>query len=147
MFEKTDFHCPRCGFDIHEKLIDGGEFVCSACQSRFKVLLDDNTGKAGFYKLTDKEIPEPLYLPKGSIRALTAIAIAGACWGMIFTQKDVPGVLFSLILAIIGYYFGFRTKVKADGSRIFDPSIRKVAPLFLPGGVIRTLLVLANRGR
>ena len=142
MFEKTGLHCPRCGFEISEKLTDGGEFVCSACRSRFEILLDDNTGKVGFYESAGKEIPEPLYLPKGSIRALTAMAVTGACWMMIFTQKEVPGAIFSLILTVIGYYFGFRAKSKAAGSRIFDPSVRKVAPLFLPGGFIRAVLVV-----
>lgn len=142
MFSKSGYHCPRCGFEIREQLDDGGVFVCSICRSSFKVLLDADTGQAGFVEQEAREVPEPLYLPKGSIRALTAMAMAVSCWVLIFTRRDVPGSLLSLVLTILGYYFGFRAKVKAAGSKIFDASAVETEPLFLPPGFIRGFLIL-----
>lgn len=142
MFSKSGYHCPRCGFEIREELADGGVFACSICGSSYKVLLDAETGEAGFIEQAAREVPEPLYLPRGSIRALVAMAVAVSCWLLIFTQRDVPGSLFSLVLTILGYYFGFRAKVKAAGSRILDPSATTTEPLFLPPGFIRGFLIL-----
>ena len=142
MFSKTGYHCPRCGYEIHESLKDGDVFSCEVCQGRYRVMLDEDTGRVGFLEQAAREIPEPLYLPKGSIRALTAIAMAVSCWALIFMSRDVPGALLSLVLTIIGYYFGFRAKVKAAGSRIFDASARPTEPLFMPPGAIRAILIL-----
>jgi hypothetical protein len=105
-------------------------------------MLDTDTGKAGFIEATEKEIPEPLYLPKGSIRALVTVAMSLSCWLLIFAGKDVPGYLLSLLLTIIGYYFGFRKKIKTAESRIFDASAKEEDPLFLPHGVIRVFFTV-----
>jgi len=142
MFEKSVYHCPRCGFDIGKRLTDGEVLDCPACQSRFRVLLDAETGAAGFVEANPESIPEPLHLPRGSIRALTALGMAVSCWALIVQGRDVPGSLLSVLLTVIGYYFGFRMRVKAVGSRIYDPTAREVAPLYLPGGVIRWVLIV-----
>jgi DNA-directed RNA polymerase subunit RPC12/RpoP len=141
MFEKVAYRCPRCGFEISEQFKDGTSFVCTACSGAFRVMLDEKTGKVAFYEEAGKELPEPLYLPRGSIRALVGLAMAVSCWVLIFAARDVPSSLLSLMLTILGYYFAFRTKVAA-ASRIYDPSAREQAPLFLPGGAVRWLLIL-----
>ena len=105
-------------------------------------MLDRDTGKAGFIEITDKKVPEPLFLPKGSIRAMVTIAMAVSCWILIFTGKVVPGYLLSLLLAIIGYYFGFRKKMKAAESRILDASAEEEEPLSLPHGFIRSFIAI-----
>jgi len=142
MFEKSIYHCPRCGFDIGKQLTDGEVLDCPACQSRFRVLLDAETGTAGFVEASPESIPEPLHLPRGSLRALTAMGMSLSCWALIGQGRDVPGGLLSVLLTVIGYYFGFRIRVKAAGSRIYDPTAREVAPLYLPGGVIRWVLIV-----
>ena len=141
MFEKTGRHCPRCGYEIRDEFAQGETFVCSVCQSRFRVILDQASGKAAFYEESAGELPEPLHLPKGSIRALMALATSGCCWVLIMAGREVPAALLSLLLAVLGYYFGFRVAVKAAGSRMYDPTAVETAPLHLPGGVVRKLLI------
>jgi len=142
MFEKITYQCPNCGAVVRHEIEDRQELDCFSCSRRYKVMLDKDTGKAGFIEVDRKEIPEPLFLPKGSVRAIVTIAIALTCWILFFVGKEVPSYLLSLLLAIIGYYFGFRMKVKAAESRIFDASARKEEPLFLPHGFIRIFLIL-----
>ena len=142
MFEKEALHCPRCGYEIRSELTDGEAFVCAVCRSRFRVILDDKAGKAAFYEEAPGQMPEPLYLPRGSIRALVAIAASASAWALIVMDRDVPGSLLSLILAVLAYYFGFRVTVKAAGSRMYDPAAVQTQPLNLPGGFIRTLLIV-----
>lgn len=57
---------------------------------------------------------------------------------------DVPGSLASLLLTIIGFYFGFRVKAATLSDRVYDPSARREQPLYLPAGAIRTLLILGS---
>lgn len=142
MFEKTIYHCPNCDAMVRQEIKDEEEFACQSCGRRYKVMLDRETGKAGFIEAAEKEIPEPLFLPKGSIRALVTVAMSLSCWLLIFAAKDVPGYLLSLLLTIIGYYFGFRKKIKTAESRIFDASAREEDPLFLPHGVIRVFFIV-----
>ncbi len=142
MFELTTYRCPDCGMEIHEKLADGQSVECRGCHRRYQVLLDESTSKAGFVQLDAAVVQEPLNLPKGSVRAVATLAVAGCCWILMVTDRPVPGYLLSLLLAIIGYYFGFRQRIKGAGSRIFDASARAQEPLHLPGGSIRLVLIL-----
>ncbi len=142
MFEKITYQCPNCSAVVRQDLKDGEELTCVSCNKRYKVLLDEETGKAGFVETTAKEIPEPLYLPKGSIRALVTMAAALSCWMLIIMGREVPGYLLSLLLTIIGYYFGFRKKIETAESRILDATAKEEEPLFLPHGFIRVVLIL-----
>ena len=141
MFEKVMFQCPACSAEVRQELEDKDKFDCMVCRRRFKVMFDKDSGKAGFIEIDKKKIPEPLFLPRGSIRSLVTVAMAFSCWILIFKKNNVPDYLFSLILTIIGYYFGFRKKIKSAGSRIFDASARVEEPLFLPHGIIRLFLI------
>ena len=142
MFEGIDLHCPRCGCSIHETLDDKEDFSCPGCQSEFRVLYDPDSKKFAFTEPDHREIPEPLGLPKGSIRALVAISLAGTCWLMVLVSRDVPSYLLSLLLTVIGYYFGFRTVAKTTSGRIYDPASHPRTPLNIPGGGIRGLLMM-----
>ena len=142
MYEKLVYRCPNCHADVRKDLQDEDDFVCRVCSKRFRVLLDVDTGKAGFIELSTREVPEPLYLPKGSIRALVTMIVAATSWVLILTAQDVPEYLFSLLLTVIGYYFGIRTKLKAAESRIFDASTKEPEPLSLPTGFIRLFLTV-----
>ena len=142
MFEKLSYQCPNCGIELLQGVEQDDHFTCTACQAGFRVLLDKETGKAAFIEEKEKEIPEPLYIPRGSIRALVTILSAVSCWVLIFMEKDLPPYLSGLMLTIIGYYFGFRAKMKSAQSRIFDASAVKQEPLFMPAGVIRTILIM-----
>ena len=142
MFEKLFYQCPNCGVELLQGVEQEDHFTCSACSASFRVLLDEESGKAAFIEEEEKKIPEPLFMPRGSIRALVTLLTAISCWMLIFMEKDLPTYLSGLMLTIIGYYFGFRTKMKSAESRIFDASAVKQEPLFLPAGVIRTILIM-----
>ena len=120
------------------------------------MLLDESSDRAGFVPLEVASVQEPLGLPKGSIRAIATLTTAGCCWALMLLDKPTPGYVLSLLLTIIGYYFGFRQRVKGAGSRILDASASVQEPLNLPGGTIRMMLIggfgvcafiLAARGR
>jgi DNA-directed RNA polymerase subunit RPC12/RpoP len=141
MFDQKFYKCPHCATQIRQRLQDGEDIVCMACKCRFRVMLDEASGKAAFVDVSETKIPEPLYLPKGSVRAIVTVLLAVSSWILIGGEKNVPDYLFGLNLAVIGYYFGFRKKVKASEGHIFDAAARAEDPLFLPAGVIRFFLI------
>ena len=140
MFEQHLFRCPNCKTEIRQKLTDSETLSCISCKKSFNIMIDEKSKKTAFVEVVDKIIPEPLYLPKGSIRAITTICLAISSWILIFRGENVPDYMFSLLLAVIGYYFGFRKKLKSADSRIHDASAQKLEPLFLPEGIIRWIL-------
>lgn len=91
--------------------------------------------------MSETTFQEPLGLPKGSIRAIATLGIAGCSWGLMLTGGPVPDYVQGLLLAIIGYYFGFRQKVCGAGERASDASAGTPEPLGLPGGTIRMMLI------
>ena len=141
MFELVSYRCPDCGAEISAKLRDGQQYDCLNCRRSFRVLLDESTDKVGFVPLDTTVVQEPLNLPQGSVRAIATLGSAGCCWALIVADQPVPGYLLSLLLTIIGYYFGFRRKFRNAQSRILDASARTQEPLNLPGGSIRLLLI------
>ncbi len=142
MFEQSFHTCPACGVEIRQRLEDEDEFLCGSCGRRFRILHDTASGKTGLIDVSREEIPEPLYLPKGSIRAGVTVLLSLASWILILRAVPVPAYLFGLLLTMIGYYFGFRKKLKAAQSRILDAAAHAAAPLFLPANVIRVLLIM-----
>jgi len=141
MFEQPFYRCPRCGTDIHRTTEDGQDIQCLSCRRRFTLMLNEETGKAGLVEITEEEIPEPLFMPRGSIRALVTILTALSSWILILTGRDVPGYVLSLLLSTIGYYFAFRKQMRAAQSRIWDASPTMREPLSLPSGFIRLVLI------
>lgn len=141
MFEQLFYECPYCNTEIRQDLKDDESFACTVCGKNFKVMRDGESGNVGLIEIGAKEMPEPLFLPKGSIRSLITVVMAASCWIFIFSGKDVPNYLFSLILTIVGYYFGFRKKVVSARSRILSADGRTEEPLFLPHGVVRYFLL------
>ena len=135
------YQCPTCGLAIHGTLDGIDRYKCVDCRSEFKVMLDAETGRAAFLAPPAPDTPHPLYLPQGSVRALVALALAAACWGQMLLGRQVPVALLSLLLTVIGFYFGFRSHSGSARDRIFDPSVYAEPPLFLPAGVIRKILL------
>ncbi len=138
----ADLRCPQCGQDIGRRLDDHTPYTCAACGRTFGVLVDHETGEVALCDRSVEDRPEPLGLPRGSIRALIALGVAAACGVRVFTGEDIPGPLASLVLAVVGFYFGFRTKAAMLSDRVYDPAARREMPLFLPAGVVRRVLVL-----
>lgn len=150
------YRCPHCGEHIL-RLPDSHDFlVCNRCRARYMVMIDPQTQAVAFVDQAAKSGPPPLGLPKGSVRALVAMAMAATALVLVIRGQDVPGALASLLLTIIGFYFGFRTKANTLSDRLYDPTAARELPLFLPPGVIRLMLILcfvaagamlASRGR
>ena len=107
VLKEIEYHCPKCSTAIREELKDGEDFTCYYCKRTFRIMTDTETGKAAFFTPGFKKTTSPLFLPKGSIRALVTIGLALCCWIIVAKSKDVPDYLLSLLLTIIGYYFGF----------------------------------------
>jgi len=133
--------CPHCGEQIRRLPDNQTHYQCPRCRVRYLVMIDEETGATAFVDQTHQPTTPPLGLPPGSVRALVALAMVGSCTMLVARGADVPGALASLLLAVIGFYFGFRTKAATLSDRIYDPAARRELPLYLPSGVIRTLVI------
>ena len=58
-----------------------------------------------------EEETQPLWLPKGSVRALMALAVTGSIVYMAVSNVayEMPEWMIALVSTIAGYYFGERT--------------------------------------
>ncbi len=77
--------------------------------------------------------------PAGSVRALLAILVFAATWGLLVVgpSQEVPDYLRDLLFIIMGHYFAVRRKAgKAEEA---GPP-----PLYLPRGTVRLLLVFGS---
>jgi hypothetical protein len=137
------YRCPHCGERVPPRLEDHARYICPRCRTRYRIMLDAETRAAVFVDESERPRPEPLGLPKGSIRALIALVMTATCAALVAQGRDVPPALISLLLAIIAFYFGFRTKAASLSDRVYDPTVRREHPLYLPAGVIRMLMIAA----
>jgi hypothetical protein len=137
MFEQTLAACPHCGSAIRQELREGEPFACGNCAGRFDVLHDPRTRKVLLVPERD-EVVEPLWLPRGTLRAVTAILLALSCWVLLLSGRGVPPYLLSLVLAVAGFYFASR-----PGRRpmAYDPTRHEVAPTARPRRLIQIVLV------
>lgn len=133
--------CPSCGLVVHKIFAEKDVYTCGQCDKVFTVMSDVRTGRVAFFAPPVPPMPHPLFLPKGSVRAMAALSLAGTCWLMFLLGQQVPPALLSLLLTVIGFYFGFRTRTDSSRDRIFDAAVYSEQPLFLPAGFIRGLLL------
>jgi len=140
------YHCPHCGDRFSHLPDDHRRYTCPRCRTKYLVMIDAESGAAAMVDQADRPTVPPLGMPKGSIRALIALTTAGSCAAIVVRGLHVPGSLLSLLLTIIGFYFGFRTKAASLSDRVYDPLARREQPLWLPGGAIRLLLIATFAG-
>lgn len=139
MSQTAPQRCPKCRTWVATPLVTDAGPACPVCH---RPLAGDRRPEA--------PLPEPLGLPRGSIRALVALAVSATCWWLIFRSASLPAALVSLVLAIIGYYFGLRSgravyaPASPQASSVGPASVAGKArePLGLPAGAIRTVLVV-----
>jgi hypothetical protein len=85
-----------------------------------------------------------LGLPAGSIRAAHVLGVVGlVCAMLLIPQRynvHVPPYLIYLLFLILGHYFG------AHGNTIATREDEQHSPLYLPGGSVRFLIVVALGG-
>ncbi len=141
--ESSYMQCPRCSYRLHGSLKHGEAFACPGCRTEYDVLIGAQEGQAALLEKVESEAVLPLHLPRGSVRALIALSLLGSACFVAVTRGQVPESLLSLLLTIIGFYFGFRNAASARADRVHDPHFQREEPLFLPAGVIRKLMILA----
>jgi hypothetical protein len=85
-----------------------------------------------------------LNLPAGSVRATHVLGIVGMVCAIILVKAPntvaIPPYLIYLLFLMLGHYFA------AHGVTISTRDDPSPSPLFLPGGVVRVLIVLALIG-
>jgi hypothetical protein len=136
------YRCPTCRAEIQGKIADGEQVSCTGCRRRFRIAHSNFSGKTSLIPMDAVAVQQPLGLPRGSIRALVTLAVAGACWLLMIGNQPVPRYLLNLLLAIIAYYFGFRQKAGRTETHAAESRAQSPEPLHLPGGSIRMILVL-----
>jgi DNA-directed RNA polymerase subunit RPC12/RpoP len=137
------YSCPHCGEQITRMPDPRAGYTCPRCRVRYRVMVDEQTHSAAFVDESTRPVREPLGLPRGSIRSVITLAMTVTCAVLVARGQDVPGALCSLLLTIIGFYFGFRMKSATLSDRVYDPAAMRQQPLNLPGGAIRRVLILA----
>lgn len=75
--------------------------------------------------------------PRGSVRAVLAVAVAATVWGALVLRPDqeVPAYLRDLLFIILGHYFAVRGRA-VEGAAGGPP------PLWLPRGTVRLGLII-----
>jgi hypothetical protein len=83
-----------------------------------------------------------LALPAGSVRAIHVLAIVGVFCAMILmpSAPTIPPYLIYLLFLMVGHYFA------AHGVTIATRDEAAPSPLYLPGGTVRVLVVVALVG-
>jgi len=57
---------------------------------------------------------QPLGMPKGSVRALIALAVVSTVMYLVTFQVNIPDQFWTIAIAVIAFYFGTRTNTNAD---------------------------------
>lgn len=131
-------YCTFCAAKIIKENDLSEYYICSNCHKKFKVAYDRNNNIVGYkyYNI------EPLFIPKGSVRALVTLLLAGLFWYSIAVHNNIPSYLLNLLLTTIGYYFGFRKTDKRSTIGGILAITKEPQPLYLPHGFIRNLLII-----
>jgi len=62
------YRCPHCGERIFRLPGNHERIICNRCRHRYMVMIDQETATVAFVDQADRGGPEPLWLPRGSIR-------------------------------------------------------------------------------
>ncbi|MFO0619245.1 MAG: hypothetical protein U0414_42045 [Polyangiaceae bacterium] len=91
----------------------------------------------------ETKIRHPLRLPRGSVRALLALCVAGTTYWLVahpslLVGDALPPYLVGALPIVLAYYFAQR----ASGADPASPARAGSRPLWLPGGTVRVLLAV-----
>ncbi len=85
----------------------------------------------------------PLFLPKGSVRALASLMVVGTAWMLILLGESKRLVVelefIGVVVLVVSFYFGVRRT--AVGMTSGEP-VTEADPLYLPRKAIRTIMLL-----
>ena len=90
------------------------------------------------------QIPAPLRLPTGSVRAILALTLCGTLWYLIFRGEVAPPILVESALLVVAFYFGVRSSAPIVPVQEGADKVRQ--PLYLPRGVVRGILAAGFLG-
>jgi hypothetical protein len=141
MTREARYWCPHCKAEIRRTLDHGERIECAACHRTFSVVIDRASAAVGLVELNVWRVSRPLFLPRGSIRAVVTLTTAACAWTLAIRDMDLPEYLIGLLLAAVGSYFAFRQQSEDAPDTIYDATVPPEQPLFLPRGAIRWLLV------
>ena len=86
------------------------------------------------------QVIHPLFIPKGSVRALVTLTLTGAGCYLLTQGTALTNELSVGLFIVLSYYFAHR------GAHVGTTSPTEKNPLFLPRGFIRTILSLGLIG-
>src|SRR2546426_610628 len=92
-------------------------------------------------------LPQPLGLPRHSVRATLALLLCGTLWYLALTERKIPDILWESGLLVVAFYFGVRSTAPAAPVATAATTADHVGgpqPLYLPRGSIRTVLLLGT---
>ncbi len=88
-----------------------------------------------------EESPSPIYplgLPKGSVRAMTALLIFLVTCLLILTGREVPVELRMTLILTLSYYFASRRRMTGTAEK----ARKEASPLWLPRGSMRLFFIV-----
>lgn len=87
-------------------------------------------------------IPQPLNLPKGSVRATLALLLCGTLWYLILNGRAAPELLVDSVILVVAFYFGVRGTAPIAPVPPPSPGATTARqPLYLPRGSVRVILL------
>ncbi|MHC4390141.1 MAG: hypothetical protein ACYS22_02355 [Planctomycetota bacterium] len=84
-----------------------------------------------------REVIHPLFIPKGSVRALVTLVLVGATCLALIKGAVVNAPLNTALFLVVAYYFAHRSACKGVAAEAESEGRN---PLFMPRGVIRVLI-------
>ncbi len=87
--------------------------------------------------------PQPLGLPRGSVRATLALILSATFWYQSLRGDAIDPLLLDAVLLVVAFYFGVRSTTPIPPAQ---PPPATWQPLFLPRGIVRTVLFLGFMG-
>src|SRR5207245_10192767 len=82
--------------------------------------------------------PEPLRLPRGSVRGTIAIFVTATYGYLLLLGKTVPAVVVNAVVVVIAFYFGTHTATSR-------PAVPPGQPVPLPPRLVPALLLIGFR--
>jgi len=105
---------------------------------------------SSFAPSVSSQIPAPLRLPPGSVRAILALTLCGTLWYLIFRGEATfngevaPPILVESALLVVAFYFGVRSSAPIVPVQEGPDKVRQ--PLYVPRGVVRGILAAGFLG-
>ncbi|MHA2226552.1 MAG: hypothetical protein ACXAC8_15185 [Candidatus Hodarchaeales archaeon] len=86
---------------------------------------------------------DPLWLPRGSIRALLALSVAITTLYMVLvTREQIPQSLGNVLIVSVAFYYSTRSSISPPSETTKKTEINEPPPLFMPNYTVRVSLAI-----